>query len=516
MAKTPPKRSQGRPPQPNMSEIAARKYENGLTRQYLQGLQLPEDNILTGRLGLDWNQYREILRDDQVKATFQQRQLALVSKEWEVEAGGSGAADKAVADMLRENLDAIEWDRICSRMLYAIFFGYAVGECMYKRDGRHVVLDDVRVRRRERFKFNHDGQLRLCDNPANADGQPLPDRKFWLVRSGGDHDDYLYGLGLAHELYWPTFFKRNAVRFWLVFLDKFGMPTATAKVPQGADDNLRRQVLEALQALQTDSAVTLPAGFEVELLEASRSGTVDYDRFYSRMDAAISKTVLSQTMTTDDGSSRAQGQVHMDVREEVVKADADLLHMSFTRQVVTWLRDWNYPGAALPRVWRRVEAEPDLKALAERDQILDGIGYHPTLKYITETYGVEVTEREDPPPALVGAGRVLPGTGRVIDDDDDEQPALGFNELRALGGGLQAEDQRAMAMAANVLAAQYQEALGDRIEQLIQQLQRDGDLSVFRESLQVLMAEQPPQTLVDALSRQRFTAALLGRLRAQR
>lgn len=40
-------------------------------------------------------------------------------------------------------------------------------------------------------------------------------------------------MGLAHYLYWPTFFKRNGIKFWLIFLEKFGMPTAAAKLPPG-------------------------------------------------------------------------------------------------------------------------------------------------------------------------------------------------------------------------------------------------------------------------------------------
>ena len=42
----------------------------------------------------------------------------------------------------------------------------------------------------------------------------------------------------------------------------------------------------------------------IELIEAARSGTADYEALYERMDKAIAKVVLSQTMTTEDGASR--------------------------------------------------------------------------------------------------------------------------------------------------------------------------------------------------------------------
>ena len=40
------------------------------------------------------------------------------------------------------------------------------------------------------------------------------------------------------------------------------------------------------------------------------------------IDKQISKLVLGQTMTTDDGSSRAQGEVHEEVRQDIATADA--------------------------------------------------------------------------------------------------------------------------------------------------------------------------------------------------
>ena len=50
------------------------------------------------------------------------------------------------------------------------------------------------------------------------------------------------------------------------------------------------------------------------------------------IDKQISKLVLGQTMTTDDGSSRAQGEVHEEVRQDITAADsiaiADTLNSS--------------------------------------------------------------------------------------------------------------------------------------------------------------------------------------------
>lgn len=198
------------------------------------------------------------------------------------------------------------------------------------------------------------------------------------------------------------FFKRNGIKFWLIYLEKFGMPTAAAKLSQAQikDPEQRRLALQVLDAVQADSGVVIPEDFVVELIEASRSGTADYATLKNAMDAAISKIVLSQTMTTDNGSSRSQAEVHKDVRDDVVKADADILCHSFTQQVVRQLIDFNFPGAGYPTVWRRTEPEQDLADLAERDTKIMSLGYEPTEEYILETYGPGWRKKQQQVPPL--------------------------------------------------------------------------------------------------------------------
>jgi len=265
----------------------------GLLSTYTDGLIVNEDEILQTKGGGDLTVYEKVLRDDQVKSTFQQRRQAVTSKEWGVEPGGTSAIDKKAADFIEEALNHVGWDNVTEKMLYGLFYGYAVAETMFVNDGANIMLDKVRVRNRSRFKFDNDRELYLCDTlnkPVH-----MPAENFWHFSAGADNDDRLYGLGLAHWLYWPVFFKRNGLKFWLIFLEKFGMPTAIARASKGITDSEveRRKVLEALQALQTDSGIVVPEQVAIELVQATRSGTADYTELNNKMNAAISKIVLS-------------------------------------------------------------------------------------------------------------------------------------------------------------------------------------------------------------------------------
>lgn len=477
---------------PEMREVATTRDGRDITRGYVSPFELlqPQDSVLRARGNGNYEIYREVLRDDQVKATFEQRRLAIVSREWEVVPGGDKRLDKKAAESLTQQLKAIKWDAVTDKMLYGVFYGHAVGELLYARDGAEVVLDQVRVRDRRRFGYDGDGNLRLLTMNNPNPGELLAPRKFWHFATGADHDDEPYGLGLAHWLYWPVFFKRGGTKFWLIFLEKFGQPTAKGEYPSNASPEEKSRLLAALEAISTDTGVIIPQGMAIELIEAARSGTADYTALYDRMNAAIAKVTLGQTLTTDAAGGQYKADVQMDVRQDIVKADADLVCESFNRTVARWLTDWNYPGAAYPRVWRRIEDEPDLKPQAERDEIITRMGFKPSLKYINDTYGGDWKESAVP---------ALPALG----DPNAQRPgAPAFAEGTAPGV---VENQIAR------LAQDAEPAMAAMLASIEQLLGESASLAEFRDALLTRNPQLDTAAFATVMQQALAAAALAGR-----
>lgn len=372
-------------------EIATIDQGRDITRAWVEPLLLSQDSLLSTKGGYDLQFYEEVLRDEQVQASYQQRFKALTSCEWEVKAGGSRLKDVKAADSIREQINGIAWDDITEKHLYALHYGYSVAECLWMRDGSKISFDDTRggikVRNRRRFRFDPESNLRLITWGDQYQGDLMPDRKFWTFSTGADNHDDPGGKGLGHWLYWLTYFKRSDMRVWLRFLEKFSQPTVVVEYPQGMPENEQDKLLKAAYAVVNAAAVKVPAGANVSLLEALRGGTADYQALWDTCNAGISKVILSETMTLDSGSSRSQAEVHQTVVRSVIKGDGDLICQSFNRSVIKWLTDWNYPGSAYPKVWRKTEAQSDLKIQADRDKILFDMGFVPSGKYIQETYG---------------------------------------------------------------------------------------------------------------------------------
>lgn len=510
------------PQRPPMGELAPR--EDPLNPLRLDSLRAtpytqlltPDDSILKSKGGVENLQiYRELLRDDQVASTWSQRRLALTSCEMDVQPGADDAESVAAAEELKDQLEALPWDDITDKALSSVFYGWGVAEILWRPDGSRVAFDAIKVRDRARFRFDRMGGLYLWST-GNGGFVQMPDRKFWTMRAGADNHDEPYGLGLAHSLYWPVFFKRNDIKFWLVFLEKFGMPTAVAKLPPGQIDDpaQRAKAVAMLRQIATDAGVVVPDNVVVELLEAARTGAADYGALHTAMDRAISKIVVGQTMTTDDGSSRAQAQVHLSVRQDIVEADADLLCGSFNAGPVRWWTEWNFPGAVPPKVWRKTEPPEDLTARAERDTKVYGLGYEPTEDYIRETYGEGWQKRQAPavdPNGMPGApGRQ--GIGNADPAQFAEGEAAALQALRAARRG----DQQALAEAAVAFAEQYQTVVGRQVGAILQAAEEAGDPDLFRRRLDEILEQGPAPEAVDKLTRAGLFARMMGALRSQR
>jgi hypothetical protein len=191
-------------------------------------------------------------------------------------------------------------------------------------------------------------------------------------------------------LFWPNFFKRNGVKFWLKFVERFASPKPTGKYPVGASPQQIKQLQEALIALSEDNEVAIPEGMLIEYLEAAQTGTIDsYESLCSFMDAQISRAVLGETGTTDQsgsGGSRARDEVGNEVRLEIAKSVADSLSFTFNR-LAAWITEYNVPGAIAPKIWRSFDEQEDLNGRSARDKTLFDLGYRLNQETVTSIYG---------------------------------------------------------------------------------------------------------------------------------
>ena len=353
-------------------------------------LENPDTTLKSEAKGKGLKLYDEVDRDAHAGSVLQTRYLAVTGKEWEMLPGEDTPRGKEIARTVAAALKGCNFLQATMELLQAILYGYFVAEVMWTtRDGK-VVPAKLYAKHPRRFGFAIDRSPRLLTRQNPITGEEIPERKF-VVFSYGSSDNP-YGKGLGQKLWWPVWFKKHGIKFWLIFLDKFGQPTPIGQYKPGASPEQKRTLLEAIEAIHTETGVTIPEDMAINLLESSRSGRATYEGLCEYMDRQISKAVLGQTLTTEVGKSGsyAASQTHEEVRQDILEADAALFCECVNATLVRWIVDYNFWGVdKYPSLHVRTEPEKELKDLAERDKILvKEIGLPVEQDYFYNTYNI--------------------------------------------------------------------------------------------------------------------------------
>jgi phage gp29-like protein len=494
---------------PEIQEIATRRRD--ILYPAYNRLVSEEDGTLATRGGTKGVRvYDEIERDAYAYAMLHKRKMAVIGRAWHVEPATEARRDKLAADIVTAQLEAMQFDVICYNLLDAILKGYAVGEVMWGIDGSEVQAKKVIQRNAGRFMFDLEDRLRLRTMEHPVEGELMPDRKF-IVHTVGSKQGSPYGLGLGTVLFWPVFFKRQGIQFWLTFADKFGAPTTIGKYPSGTLQPEQDKLLDALRALSRETQVAIPDGMTIELLEAQRSGTVDtYERLLRYMDEQIAHAVIGEApgMKGGGGQLASAAILRNEVRMELVQADADMLSATLNHTLCQWITEYNVPGANPPTVWREADSTEDLKARSERDKNLWDMGFRPSLEYINETYGGEWIEAPAPKPALKvpgGMGEVMssapaaPGTVSPA-----ETPQAEFAE------GVPQGMQQLLDAVKNLPGAEIDAAIRKALEPVLAALKAAGSPEAALETLGTQYPDMDFAELEQLLARALYIAELWG------
>lgn len=155
----------------------------------------------------------------------------------------------------------------------------------------------------------------------------------------GEEDD----LGLMADICGQLIWKRNAQQSWAEFSERFGFPliTATTNKSNAADiANIRKM----LAALGEAANAVLPEGTTIDIKpSATGDAYLVYDKQIERINAEISKALLSGTMVTDNGSSRSQSEVHeRTLDDKVAEDDRRVITFTVNDQIIPMLALWGH------------------------------------------------------------------------------------------------------------------------------------------------------------------------------
>jgi phage gp29-like protein len=331
------------------------------------------DDLISSR---GYEIYDRMQTDSQVRACLNIKKLSILSRGWQVNPASNDPQDIRIADFVRFCLADMRGSVI--DMLYnildAIAKGFSISEINYKiieggpYDGM-IGLDSIKSKNPADITFESDKYLNMTGLwQGLGQENKLPPEKFLIYTYQSKYESP-YGMSdlrAAHRHWWS---KNVILRYYNIYLEKYGSPTVLGAYTRGTPKNQQDDLLKVLDRIQQETAIVLPDDIKVELLEAQKHGDSGYLQAIEYHDRQIAKSILGQTLTTDEGmryGSFALAKVHLDVlRMALEKVKRDIEETVIQEQLLRRLVGYNFSEGRCPSFSLGTLRERDLTLLAD-------------------------------------------------------------------------------------------------------------------------------------------------------
>ena len=325
---------------------------------------------------------------------LQTRRLAIESVDPTIEANGAPAK---IVEAIEELINDDGFLEARGHLPDAINKSYAVCEMMWEYERKALrpaaYLDrDARFFQMDRLSLRN---LRLAVD-GSIEGEELPQAKF-IRHIPRTRLGLPLRRGMARPAAWAYLIQQFGLQDWAAFSEVYGMPLRVGKYNAGASGADKRTLLKAVASIANDAAAIIPAGMDIEFHEVNGSnGSAVFGGLLEYVDKQISKLVVGQTMTSDDGSSLGQAKIHNEVRLELLRADCRQLAITINRDLIKPFVDLNFgPQERYPFLQLPVPDPEDVKALSEALGTLVPLGLKVKQAEIREKVGLSDPQEGD-------------------------------------------------------------------------------------------------------------------------
>jgi len=210
----------------------------------------------------------------------------------------------------------------------------------------------------------------------------------YLLEVGQKND-----LGLLNKATPYTIFKRFGISSWGEYVERYGIPIQVYKFDPNKP-NAKAEVVAQAKQQGSSAKIVMPMGTETDIKEvAGGSGSSVFKDYKAANDEELLLIFLLQTMTTKDGSSRSQAEVHKEGGEDELIAGYKLLvEMVLNFQLKPLLAMHGFDTSKGKFTYEKIE-KLSKKDLVEILKTLANFGQIP-LDYIEKHFGIKLTPNE--------------------------------------------------------------------------------------------------------------------------
>lgn len=330
--------------------------------------------------------YRDVEVDAHLSGCVKQREGFVLARSFKLVDADGNKDEKA-----QHYFDQGWFKLLCRLVLDSVYWGHSLielGNVITDGEGC-VCLDGVALIPRKHVIPEYGRVVvNIGDEWHTGIDYHLPPFSDWLIEAGQPGDLGLYLKAALH-----TIPKKNMLAFWDAFGEIFGMPMRLAKTTS-RDPKEQNRILSLLANAANKQSIVVDSETDVEFVESSRGDAYNvYDQRVDRANSELSKLIIGQTMTIEDGSSLSQSQTHLQVFQNLVEADADMLRDVINNQLIPRLIRLGFPLIGLRFDWDySIDYSPEQQIQYET-MIADRYEVDP--QYFAEKYSMPVGERRN-------------------------------------------------------------------------------------------------------------------------
>lgn len=335
--------------------------------------------------------YRDVEADAHLSGCIRQREGFVMARSFKL----IGAKGEESEDAIHF-FDQSWFKQFCRLVLDSVYWGPSLielGDVMKDNEGKPC-YDGVKLIPRKHVIPEY-GRVVVQQGDSWKSGIDYRQPPFsaQLIEAGRPDE-----LGLLLKAALHTIPKKNMLAFWDTFGEIFGMPMRIAKTASRDKKEIDRLNTMLVRAGASQTAV-MPLDTELQFVESTRADAYNvYNQRVDRANSELSKLIIGQTMTIEDGSSLSQSQTHLQVLQNLVEADADMLRDIINNQLLPRMIGHGFPLKGFRFDWDySIDYTPE-QQVAYETMIADRYEVDP--EYFAQKYSIPVGERRQPVPML--------------------------------------------------------------------------------------------------------------------
>lgn len=288
-------------------------------------------------------------QDEQVNACLTFKKFLIIN-DWEIQTQNE-EIKKFIEYNLKYLLPEI-FEKKLFNILSALDYGFSLTEKIFGYEntefGKKIILKDLKTRTPHSLEFHQDnyGNLDKIIQDTKSGKIELNKYKYIIYAYQKEFDNF-YGKSEFNIGTYRAWFSKNAIiKFWNIYLERFGMPVIKGKYPLNRL-NEKEEFLRILKNVQSKTAITYPDGFDIDLLEVSKTSESGFEKAIDKYNLMIARNMLMPDLMgisggQTGGGSYSLGQEQFGIFYKIINQIKNEIAILIDKEIIKPLVLWNF------------------------------------------------------------------------------------------------------------------------------------------------------------------------------